>query len=128
MVGTPHQHTGNRCAYLDNHTLLLQVAEHSDVGLPHEAVVATPHQCTECTYLTAICYCYRLLNKVTWDYRMEQWWPLLTSILETSLKCAYLTARVQEYTANCMELIGKSILSSHTQTTKTSKGTVLSVD
>ncbi|KAK7097409.1 hypothetical protein V1264_004394 [Littorina saxatilis] len=49
-----------------------------------------------------------LLNKVTWDYRMEQWWPLLTSILETSLKCAYLTARVQEYVANCMELICKN--------------------
>ncbi|XP_076446039.1 trafficking protein particle complex subunit 11-like [Babylonia areolata] len=47
-----------------------------------------------------------LLNKVTFDYRLEQWWPVLTSILQTSLKCAYLTARVQEYTSNCMELIG----------------------
>ncbi|KAL8612906.1 hypothetical protein ACOMHN_034983 [Nucella lapillus] len=48
----------------------------------------------------------RLLNKVTFDYRLEQWWPVLTSILQTSLKCAYLTARMQEYTSNCMELIG----------------------
>lgn len=47
-----------------------------------------------------------LLNKVMYDYRMEQWWPLLTSILEISLKCAYLTARAQEYIYNCMELIG----------------------
>ena len=52
---------------------------------------------------------------------MEQWWPLLTSILETSLKCAYLTARVQEYTSNCMELIGKSILYCYTQTIETSE-------
>ena len=48
-----------------------------------------------------------LLNKVMWDYRGERWFPLLTSILETSLKCAYLTAKIQEYVSNSMELIGK---------------------
>jgi len=48
-----------------------------------------------------------LLNKVMWDYRGERWMSLLTSILETSLKCAYLTAKVQEYVSNSMELIGK---------------------
>lgn len=47
-----------------------------------------------------------LLGKVMWDYRGERWWPLLTSILETSLKCAYLTAKVQDYVINCIELIG----------------------
>ena len=45
-----------------------------------------------------------------WDYRGERWWPLLTSILETSLKCAYLTAKVQDYVINCIELIGPCIL------------------
>ncbi|RUS82473.1 hypothetical protein EGW08_009779 [Elysia chlorotica] len=48
-----------------------------------------------------------LLTKVMWDYRNERWWKLLTSILQTSLKCAYLTAKVQEYVSNCMELIGR---------------------
>ncbi|CAG2258149.1 TRAPPC11 [Mytilus edulis] len=47
-----------------------------------------------------------LLNKVMWDYRAERWWLLLTSILDISLKCAYLTAKVQDYVSNCMELIG----------------------
>lgn len=47
-----------------------------------------------------------LLNKVMWDYRAERWWLLLTSILDISLKCAFLTAKVQEYVSNCMELIG----------------------
>ncbi|XP_052268585.1 trafficking protein particle complex subunit 11-like isoform X2 [Dreissena polymorpha] len=47
-----------------------------------------------------------LLSKVTWDYRVERWWPLLTSILMTSLKCAYLTGKVQDYVINCVELIG----------------------
>lgn len=47
-----------------------------------------------------------LLNKVTWDYRGERWWPLLTSILDISLKCAYLTAKVQEYVSACLELAG----------------------
>ncbi|KAL3856772.1 hypothetical protein ACJMK2_011491 [Sinanodonta woodiana] len=47
-----------------------------------------------------------LLCKVMWDYRGERWWPLLTSILVISLKCAYLTAKVQDYVSNCLELIG----------------------
>ena len=54
--------------------------------------------------------CFRLLNKVMWDYRAERWWLLLTSILDISLKCAYLTAKVQDYVSNCMELIGSCIL------------------
>ncbi|XP_025086483.1 trafficking protein particle complex subunit 11-like isoform X1 [Pomacea canaliculata] len=60
-----------------------------------------------------------LLNKVMWDYRAERWWPLLTAILETSLKCAYLTARVQEYVSNCMELIGE-----HSQCTQDKKARI----
>ncbi|XP_062584990.1 trafficking protein particle complex subunit 11-like [Saccostrea cucullata] len=47
-----------------------------------------------------------LLNKVTWDYRGERWWSLLTSILDISLKCAYLTAKVQDYVSVCLELVG----------------------
>ncbi|KAH9492651.1 Trafficking protein particle complex subunit 11 [Bulinus truncatus] len=54
-----------------------------------------------------------LLNKVMWDYRNERWWKLLTSILEISLKCGYLIAKVQEYVANCMELIGRYSQCSH---------------
>ncbi|XP_055958826.1 trafficking protein particle complex subunit 11 [Patella vulgata] len=48
-----------------------------------------------------------LLNKVMWDYRTERWSPILTSILNLSLKCAYLTARIQDYISTCMELIGQ---------------------
>lgn len=47
---------------------------------------------------------------MTWDYRGERWWPLLTSILDISLKCAYLTAKVQEYVSACLELAGPCIL------------------
>ncbi|WAR03659.1 TPC11-like protein [Mya arenaria] len=47
-----------------------------------------------------------LLSKVTWEYRGERWWSLLTSILTTALKCAYLTGRLQDYVVNCVELIG----------------------
>lgn len=47
-----------------------------------------------------------LLNKVMWDYRGERWWYLLASILDISLKCAYLTAKLQEYVTICVELIG----------------------
>ncbi|XP_046561774.1 LOW QUALITY PROTEIN: trafficking protein particle complex subunit 11-like [Haliotis rubra] len=59
-----------------------------------------------------------LLNKVMWDYRVERWWILLTSILSLSLKCAYLTARLQEYVSNCIELIGQYCLCSPEEKTR----------
>ncbi|XP_071508821.1 trafficking protein particle complex subunit 11-like [Diadema antillarum] len=48
-----------------------------------------------------------LLGRVTWDYRLERWWQLLTSILVTSLRCAYLVASVEEYVTICLELLGR---------------------
>lgn len=51
-----------------------------------------------------------LLSRVTWEYRQERWWNLLTSILKTSLRCAYLTGNVQEYVTICVELIGRYAL------------------
>ena len=57
-----------------------------------------------------VCLCLRVLRKVMSDYRLERWWPLLTNILEMSLRCAYLTAQLPEYISDCMELISSSIL------------------
>ena len=51
-----------------------------------------------------------LLSRVTWDYRNERWWGLLTNILTMSLRCAYLVASIQEYVTISLELIGKCIL------------------
>ncbi|XP_071790310.1 trafficking protein particle complex subunit 11-like [Asterias amurensis] len=48
-----------------------------------------------------------LLGRVTWDYRLERWWPLLTSILGTSLRCAYLVASIEEYVTICLEILGR---------------------
>ncbi|XP_041357008.1 trafficking protein particle complex subunit 11-like [Gigantopelta aegis] len=59
-----------------------------------------------------------LLNKVMWDYRIERWWPLLTSILNLSLKCAYLTGKVQDYVTNSLELIGQYCQSSTDEKTR----------
>lgn len=50
-----------------------------------------------------------LLNRVTYEYRIERWWPLLTSILITSLRCAYLVGSVQDYVTICLELMGKYV-------------------
>ncbi|XP_013379073.1 trafficking protein particle complex subunit 11-like [Lingula anatina] len=50
-----------------------------------------------------------LLSRVTYDYRVEHWWLLLTNILITSLRCAYLVGNVEEYVALCLELISKYI-------------------
>lgn len=44
------------------------------------------------------------------DYRTERWWALLTAILTTALRCAYLMASVKDYIIYCMELLGRGEL------------------
>lgn len=41
------------------------------------------------------------------DYRTERWWGLLTAILTTALRCAFLMASVKDYIIYCMELLGR---------------------
>jgi len=57
----------------------------------------------------SICMCFpiRLLDYVMCDYRTERWWGLLTAILTTALRCAYLMASVKDYIIYCMELLGR---------------------
>lgn len=49
----------------------------------------------------------RLLDYVMCDYRTERWWALLTAILSTALRCAYLMASVKDYIIYNMELLGR---------------------
>lgn len=51
--------------------------------------------------------CCRLLDYVMCDYRTERWWALLSAILTTALRCAYLMASVKDYIIYCMELLGR---------------------
>lgn len=44
------------------------------------------------------------------DYRTERWWGLLTAILTTALRCAFLMASVKDYILYCMELLGRGEL------------------
>ncbi|KAJ0002850.1 hypothetical protein NQD34_007999 [Periophthalmus magnuspinnatus] len=50
----------------------------------------------------------KLLDYVMCDYRTEKWWGLLTAILTTALRCAYLMASVKDYIIYCMELLGRA--------------------
>uniref|UniRef100_A0A8C6SQV5 Trafficking protein particle complex subunit 11 n=1 Tax=Neogobius melanostomus TaxID=47308 RepID=A0A8C6SQV5_9GOBI len=50
----------------------------------------------------------KLLDYVMCDYRTERWWALLTAILTTALRCAYLMASVKDYIIYCMELLGRA--------------------
>ncbi|XP_056140033.1 trafficking protein particle complex subunit 11 [Lampris incognitus] len=50
----------------------------------------------------------KLLDYVMCDYRTERWWGLLTAILITALRCAYLMANVKDYMIYCMELLGRA--------------------
>uniref|UniRef100_UPI00358EE0D2 trafficking protein particle complex subunit 11 n=1 Tax=Myxine glutinosa TaxID=7769 RepID=UPI00358EE0D2 len=49
-----------------------------------------------------------LFNYVLCEYRVERWWMILTSILSTALKCAFLMAQVQDYITISMELLGRT--------------------
>lgn len=50
----------------------------------------------------------KLLDYVMCDYRTERWCGLLTAILSTALRCAYLMASVKDYIIYCMELLGRA--------------------
>lgn len=54
-----------------------------------------------------VCAVTRLLDYVMCDYRTERWCALLTDILSTALRCAYLMASVKDYILYCMELLGR---------------------
>ncbi|XP_004073643.1 trafficking protein particle complex subunit 11 [Oryzias latipes] len=51
---------------------------------------------------------FKLLDYVMCDYRTERWCALLTDILSTALRCAYLMASVKDYILYCMELLGRA--------------------
>lgn len=61
-------------------------------------------------------YVIRLLDYVMCDYRTERWWGLLTAILTTALRCAYLMASVKDYIIYCMELLGRGKQEAYTKT------------
>lgn len=43
-----------------------------------------------------------------WDYRYEGWWKIISDILQTALKCAYLSANIQDYISLSLEILGES--------------------
>ncbi|XP_033218517.1 trafficking protein particle complex subunit 11 [Belonocnema kinseyi] len=47
-----------------------------------------------------------LLIHMLWEYRTERWPLLLTNILKTALRAAYLSANVQDYLALALEALG----------------------
>lgn len=44
-----------------------------------------------------------------WDYRVEKWWNIISSILLKAVKCAYLTANLQDYIILTLEALGEHI-------------------
>lgn len=53
--------------------------------------------------------CFRLLTHMLWDFRIERWTSILSQILEKALKCAYLTANIQDYVLLAVEILGSSV-------------------
>lgn len=54
-----------------------------------------------------------LLKHVLWDYRIEKWRPIVSSILSTALKCAFFSANVQDYISLGLESISNWVLNSY---------------
>jgi hypothetical protein len=45
-----------------------------------------------------------------WEYRSERWPVLLTDILKSALKAAYLSASIQDYLTLALEALGPSTM------------------
>ncbi|KAF7643174.1 hypothetical protein LDENG_00244050, partial [Lucifuga dentata] len=63
----------------------------------------------------------KLLDYVMCDYRTERWWDLLTAILSTAVRCAYLMASVKDYIIYSMELLGRASTLKEEQKTRIEK-------
>ncbi|KRT81005.1 hypothetical protein AMK59_5444, partial [Oryctes borbonicus] len=50
-----------------------------------------------------------LLTHMLWDYRIEKWWNIISSLLLKAIKCAYLTANLQDYIMLTLEALGEHI-------------------
>ena len=51
----------------------------------------------------------RLLTKIASEYRREKWYALLTTVIMTALRSAYLLADVQDYITLSLEYIAEEI-------------------
>ncbi|CAF0955109.1 unnamed protein product [Adineta steineri] len=48
-------------------------------------------------------------NHIVQAYRTEQWWPILEAILPSALKCAYLSANLQDWIRFSLEILNPNI-------------------
>lgn len=53
-----------------------------------------------------------LLTHMLCDYRNEKWWTVLSNIIQKALRCAYLTASVQDYINLILEILGETTVAS----------------
>lgn len=54
----------------------------------------------------------RILNRVAQEYRREKWWSLLTNVLTTAIKSAYLLANIPDYIKLSLEMMAEEIVRS----------------
>lgn len=50
-----------------------------------------------------------LYTHMLWDFRSEHWWKILSEILEKAIRCAFLTANVQDYILLALEILSENI-------------------
>ncbi|CAG9819021.1 unnamed protein product [Phaedon cochleariae] len=50
-----------------------------------------------------------LYTHMLWDFRSEKWWSILSQILEKAIRCAYLTANIQDYVLLAIEFLGTDV-------------------
>lgn len=63
-------------------------------------------------------FTYSILSRVSQEYRRERWWSLLTSVLTTALRSAYLLASVQDYITLSLEMLAQEICRSNETKTR----------
>lgn len=50
-----------------------------------------------------------LLSHMLWDYRRERWWGLASHVLARALRCAFLSAAVQDYVQLSLEALSRHV-------------------
>lgn len=50
-----------------------------------------------------------LYTHMLWDFRAERWWKILSEILQKAIRCAFLTANLQDYILFALEILSAEI-------------------
>ncbi|KAK8766832.1 hypothetical protein V5799_006390 [Amblyomma americanum] len=99
-----------RCPRMKRHLIDVMALGDSMISHWYQVQVAVVQIAEEYYSSTDYDKALSILTHVLWDYRSERWRPLVSNILTTALKCAYLSATMPAFLMLGLEFISSCIL------------------